>query len=137
MRDSRETSPPLAKRMLTSFIAAEAILLVGNLLVRLCQRHWLLPNWGVAVTALGTAVPMMLFAAHFFRMLRTDLDEMIQRTVLEGLAFAMVVFIPIAGLYVNARTAGLVGVELDPPELLLIPSILVAVGILISWSRLK
>jgi len=49
----------------------------------------------------------------------------------------MIVFIPLAGFYVNARTAGLVSAKLDPPEILLLPAILVALGVLISWSRLK
>jgi hypothetical protein len=53
------------------------------------------------------------------------------------LAFAMMVFIPLAGLYVNMRATGLFSFRIDPPELLLIPSILVAMGVLISWSRLK
>ncbi len=80
---------------------------------------------------------MLLFGIQFFRMLKADLDEMLQRIVLEGLAFAMVVFVPLAGIYVNARAAGLLSDKLDPPELLLLPSILVAIGILISWSRHK
>jgi hypothetical protein len=62
---------------------------------------------------------------------------MLQRIVLEGLAFAMIVFVPLAGIYVNARAAGLISSRLDPPELLLLPSILVAIGVMISWSRLK
>ncbi len=80
---------------------------------------------------------MVIFAISFFRVLRSDLDEMLQRVVLEGLGFAMIVFIPLAGLYVNARVAGLISIQLDPPELLLVPSILVAMGVLIAWSRIK
>lgn len=139
MRNSSElsSSPPVARRLVTCFVAAEALSLIGNLVVRLCQRNELLPEWAVTVVALGAAAPMVLFAVYFVRMLRTDMDEMLQRIVLEGLSFAMVVFVPLAGLYVNARTAGLIRAELDPPELLLIPSILAVVGILIAWSRLK
>ncbi|MHB8973753.1 MAG: hypothetical protein ACYC3X_15415 [Pirellulaceae bacterium] len=80
---------------------------------------------------------MSWFACQFFRLLRSDLDEMMQRVVFEGLPFALVIFMPLAGLYVNARAAGLISSDLDPPELLLVPSILAAIGILISWSRLK
>ncbi len=49
----------------------------------------------------------------------------------------MIVFVPLAGIYVNARATGLISSRLDPLELLLLPSILVAIGVLISWSRLK
>jgi hypothetical protein len=103
----------------------------------MCNRGAFLPTWTIAIIAVATALPMLLFATKFFRMLRTDLDEMLQRVALEGLAFAMIVFVPLAGLYVNARAAGLINARLDPPEVLLIPSILVAMGVLISWSRLK
>lgn len=122
---------------MTNFVVSEFCLIAGNLLVRFLNRDAMLPPWAVAIIALATALPMLLFAIGFFRMLRADLDEMLQRTVLEGLAFAMIVFVPLAGIYVNARAAGLISSRLDPPELLLIPSILVAIGVLISWSRLK
>ena len=125
------------RRLMTNFVVSEFIMIAGNLIVRVCQRETQLPSWTIALIALATAIPMFLFAVTFFRMLRTDLDEMLQRIVFEGLGFAMIVFVPLAGLYVNARTAGLFSMRLDPPELLLIPSILVVIGVLISWSRLK
>lgn len=139
MEDSNKLSlgPVVGRRLITNFVLAEASLLVGNLVIRVCSREALLPFWGLALLAVATAVPMAFFAISFFRMLRADLDEMLQRIVLEGLAFAMVVFVPVAGICVNARAAGLMSSKLDPPELLLIPSILVAVGVLISWSRHK
>jgi hypothetical protein len=127
----------MGKGLMTNFVTSEFSLIVGNLVVRMCQREALLPPWTIALIALATTLPMLLFAISFFRRLRSDLDEMLQRVVLEGLAFAMIVFVPLAGLYVNARAAGLISVRLDPPELLLIPSILVAIGVMISWSRLK
>ncbi len=127
----------IGKRLLTTFAVSEFSLVAGNLMVRVCDRQAFLPGWMTAVIAIATALPMVVFAFTFFRMLHTDLDEMLQRVVLEGLAFAMVVFVPLAGIYVNARAAGLLQSTLDPPELLLIPSILVAIGIFISWSRLK
>jgi hypothetical protein len=127
----------LGRRLITNFVIAEFFLIAGNLVVRMCNRGAFLPTWTIAIIAVATALPMLLFATKFFRMLRTDLDEMLQRVALEGLAFAMIVFVPLAGLYVNARAAGLINARLDPPEVLLIPSILVAMGVLISWSRLK
>lgn len=122
---------------MTSFAVSEFLLLAGNLLVRISQREAWFSMQINAVIAVLAAVPMCWFAIQFFRMLRSDLDEMIQRVVLEGLTFALVIFVPLAGLYVNLRVAGLISVNLDPPELLLAPSILAAIGILISWSRLK
>ena len=127
----------LGKRLITTFVVAEGILLAGNLLVRVSQRQELLPAWGNIALALATAIPMIWFAFHFMRMLRNDVDEMMQRVVLEGLAVALVTFLPLAGLYVNLRTSGWLTTELEPPELLLIPSIFAVIGILISWSRFK
>lgn len=139
MQESNESGLGMAigQRLMTNFVVSEFCLIAGNLVVRVLNRQAMLPPWAVAIIALATALPMLLFAVGFFRMLRSDLDEMLQRIVLDGLSFAMIVFVPLAGLYVNARVAGLVTSKLDPPELLLLPSILVAIGVMISWSRLK
>lgn len=139
MQESNESGRDqvIGKRLMTNFVISEFCLIAGNLGVRILNREELLPPWAVAIIALATALPMLLFAITFFRLLRADLDEMLQRIVLEGLAFAMIVFVPIAGIYVNARAAGLISERLDPPELLLLPSILVAIGVMISWSRHK
>lgn len=139
MQESNESGRDqvIGKRLMTNFVISEFCLIAGNLGVRILNREELLPPWVVAIIALATALPMLLFAITFFRLLRADLDEMLQRIVLEGLAFAMVVFVPIAGIYVNARAAGLISERLDPPELLLLPSILVAIGVMVSWSRHK
>ena len=139
MRESSEagSEQAIGKRLITNFVISEFFLIVGNLVVRVCHREELFPKWIIALLALATVIPMLLFAITFFRTLRSDLDEMLQRIVLEGLGFAMIIFIPLAGLYVNARAAGLISAQLDPPELLLIPSILVAIGVLLAWSRLK
>lgn len=139
MQESNElrSGKAIGKRLMTNFVISEFFLLAGNLVVRFLNREAALPPWLITFIALSTAVPMLLFAIGFFRMMRTDLDEMLQRVVVEGLSFAMIVFVPLAGFYVNARAAGLISARLDPPELLLIPSILVALGIMIAWSRLK
>ncbi len=126
-----------ARKLVMYFAIAEGVLLTGNLAVRICLRQANLPPWIVTGLAVSTAIPLVVFAVFFFRIVRTQLDEMIQRIVYESLAFALVIFLPIAGLYVNLRTAGILQTQLDPPELLLVPSILAVVGILISWSRLK
>ncbi len=139
MQESNENvrAPELGSRLLKYFVASEFILLSGNLLVRVLQNKSLLPPWAISVVAVATVLPMLIFATAFFRLLRADLDEMLERIVLEGLGFAMIVFVPLAGLYVNARAAGLISLTLDPPEILLIPSLLAVVGVLNSWSRLK
>ncbi len=135
--NTSERDQSLGKRLMTGFVVSEFCLIAGNLVVRVCNREALLPTWAVAIIALVTALPMFLFAIGFFRKLRADLDEMLQRVVLEGLSFAMIVFVPLAGFYINARAAGLISSRLDPPELLLLPSLLVAIGVMISWGRLK
>jgi len=139
MQEFKETGrdQTIGKRLMTNFAVSEFCLIAGNLVVRFLNREAMLPPWTITIIALATALPMLLFAIGFFRMLRVDLDEMLQRVVLEGLSFAMIVFVPLAGIYVNARAAGLVSARLDPPEILLLPSILVAIGVMISWSRLK
>lgn len=125
------------RKIITWFVTAEAILLMGNVLIRLNAKEEMLPGWMSAAIAILISIPMILLAIRFFQILRASLDEMLQRIVLEGLAFAMIVFIPLAGLYVNLRAAGLMFSQLDPPELLLTPAILAIIGFQISWSRLK
>jgi hypothetical protein len=51
------------------------------------------------------------------------------------MAFALVVYLPLAALYVNLRTAGAWTPRLDPPDILMTPALLVAVGIIIAWRR--
>ena len=82
-------------------------------------------------------LPLVVAAAMFWRLLRQDLDEMVQRVVLEGMAFAMIIYLPLTALFVNLRTAGAWVPRLDPPDLLMMPALLVAAGILISWRRLQ
>jgi hypothetical protein len=92
------------------------------------EAGWL-PRWSQVVLAVATAAPLVLAAFFFWRLLRRELDEMLQRIVLEGLAFALVVYVPLAALYVNLRTAGALTFRLDPPDILMTPAILVALGI--------
>lgn len=128
------TAQPFAGSSLYGlYVASVAASLGGNLAVR---GGWLSPWARVALAALSTA-PLLVAAVLFWRLLRRDLDEMLQRVVLEGLAFAFTVYLPLAALYVNLRTAGTFTVRLDPPELLLTPALLVAVGVAIAWRRYR
>lgn len=117
------------------YVVAIAVSLMGNLLVRLGAEGGWLPAWGRASFATATALPLLATAVLFWKLLRSELDEMLQRIVLEGMAFGLVVYLPLAALYVNLRTAGVWTPRLDPPDLLMIPALLVAAGIILSWRR--
>jgi hypothetical protein len=119
------------------YVVAFVVCLAGNLAVRLAERGGWLPPWARVILAALTVFPLVAAAVLFWRMLRRDLDEMLQRIVLEGLAFALTVYVPLAALYVNLRTAGALTFRLDPPELLLTPALLVAVGIAVAWRRYR
>jgi hypothetical protein len=109
--------------------------LVGNLLMRLGTEAGLLAPWSRVTLGVVSALPLVASAVLFWRLLRRELDEMMQRIVLEGMAFALVVYVPLAGLFVNLRTSGVWTPRLDPPEILMGPAVLVAVGIAIAWRR--
>ena len=105
---------------------------VGNLLIRVgAEAGWLPSAWQVVLAVVASA-PLVVAAMLFWRLLRRELDEMLQRIVLEGLAFALIVYVPLAALYVNLRTAGAWSPRLDPPDILLAPAVLVALGIALA-----
>jgi hypothetical protein len=60
---------------------------------------------------------------------------MLQRIVLEGLAFALVLYVPLTALVVNLRTSGAWVPRMDAPELVLTPALLVAIGIEMARRR--
>ncbi len=110
---------------------------VGNLLVRVAERAGWLGDSGRIALGVLAVVPLIVAATMFWQLLRRDLDEMVQRIVLEGMAFAMIVYVPLAALYVNLKTAGAWVPRLDPPDLLMTPALLVAIGIFLAWRRLQ
>jgi hypothetical protein len=135
----RESAQPaaFAGSMYGVYVLSVAVCLIGNLVIRMAERGgWLPPSVRIAV-GVGTAIPLAVAAGLFWRMLRQDPDEMLQRIALEGLAFALVVYVPLAGLYVNLRTAGAWTPRLDPPDILLTPAILVALGVALAWRRYR
>jgi hypothetical protein len=132
---SRADLPAPATSLYGLYLLAVAAALVGNLLVRLGDRAGWLPRWGQIAVGVLAVVPLGIAAARFWRLLRHDLDELMQRVVLEGMAFALTLYVPLAALYVNLRTAGAWTPRLDPPDILLAPAILVAVGIAVAWRR--
>ncbi len=108
---------------------------IGNLVIRIGARGGWLPAWAQIAVGIVAAGPLFFAAIFFWRMMRHDLDEMLQRVVLEGMAFALVVYVPLAALYVNLRTASAWTPRLDPPDILFAPALLVAVGIAIAYRR--
>jgi len=117
------------------YVLALAACLLGNLITRLGARAGWLPPSGQAALGVLSALPLAWAAFRFWRLLRRDLDEMMQLIVLEGLAFALTVYIPLAALYVNLRTAGVWTPRLDPPDLLLTPAVLLAIGVAVASRR--
>ena len=107
----------------------------GNLAIRLAAEAGWLGSSGRIILGVAAVVPLMVAAVMFWRLLQTDLDEMVQRIVLEGMAFALTVYVPLAALFVNLRTANAWVPRLDPPDLLFGPAFLVALGIFIAWRR--
>ena len=119
------------------YVMAIAATLIGNLLIRIGAEAGWLPPAGRVVMALASAAPLAAAALFFWKLLRRDLDEMFQRIVLEGLAFALVIYVPVAAIYVNLRTAGVWTPRLDPPDIIMTPALLVAIGVLLARRRLQ
>ena len=119
------------------YVMAIAAMFLGNLLIRIGAEAGWLPPAGQVVMALASAAPLAAAALFFWKLLRRDLDEMFQRIVLEGLAFALVIYVPIAAIYVNLRTAGVWTPRLDPPDIIMTPALLVAIGVLLARRRLQ
>ncbi len=117
------------------YLVAVVTCLIGNLVIRIGAEAGWLPPWGRVTLGALSAVPLFVAVGLFWRLLRRDLDEMLQRVVLEGMATALIVYIPLAALYVNLRTAGVSVPRLDPPDILLAPAILTAIGIAIARRR--
>jgi hypothetical protein len=128
----RDKTHPPGSTLYGMYVLALGACLVGNLLIRIGEEAGSLPQWSKVALGVSTAAPLVVAAFFFWRLLRRELDEMLQRIVLEGLAFALVVYVPIAALYVNLRTAGVWSPRLDPPDILLTPAILVVIGIALA-----
>jgi hypothetical protein len=117
------------------YVVSLAACLLGNLMIRIGADGGWLSQGAQTVIALVASIPLLIAAVAFWRLLRRDLDELLQRIVLEGLGTALVVYLPLAAVYVNLRTAGVGVPRLDAPDLLLIPALLVAMGIAVAWRR--
>lgn len=117
------------------YVLALAVCLTGNLAIRIGARGGWLPSWGQILLAVLATAPLVASAVLFWRLLRQDLDELLQRIVVEGLAFALVLYVPLAALYVNLHTAGVWTPRLDPPDIIMAPALLAAAGIELARRR--
>jgi Na+-driven multidrug efflux pump len=129
-------SAPLAGKLYRRFILSIALVLVGNLGARVLVEHGVGPPWLAAVTAVVAVLPLALTAIRCRGLLR-EFDELVQRVALEGFSIALLIFLPMAALYVNLRSAGVYLPRLDPPELVMTPALLVMLGIHIAWRRYR
>ena len=117
------------------YVVSLATCLLGNLLIRVgAEAGWFGAGMQAGIAVL-TCAPLAIAAVYFWRLLRRDLDEMMQRIVLEGMGAALTIYVPLAALYVNLRTAGMWVPRLDPPDILFTPALLVAIGIAVAWKR--
>ena len=117
------------------YIVSLGTCLLGNLLIRVgAEGAWFGAAMQMAIAVL-TCAPLAVAAVYFWRLLRRDLDEMLQRIVLEGMGAALTIYVPLAALYVNLRTAGMWVPRLDPSDILFTPALLVAIGIAVASKR--
>jgi hypothetical protein len=133
----RESRLQPGKSLYGLYVGSLAAVLLGNLLMRMGERGGWMPGAARTAVAAVSALPLVFAAGLFWRLLRSELDELMQRVVLEGMAFALVIYLPLAALYVNLRTAGVWTPRLDPPDILLTPAVLVALGVEIAWRRYR
>ena len=133
--DAQPTVPSPGTTLDGIYVVSLATCLIGNLLIRVgSEAGWFGPGLRVVIGVL-TCAPLVVAALYFWRLLRRDLDEMLQRIVLVGMGAALTIYVPLAALYVNLRTAGAWVPRLDPPDILFTPALLVAIGIAIAWKR--
>lgn len=130
------SSHPIASRLYRYFVLSIACTLIANLAARMLLETDVGPAWLPIIIASAGTIPLGLTAFRFRRRL-AELDELVQRVVLEGFSLALVVFLPLAAPYVNLRSAGVYMPRLDPPDLLMVPALLVASSLLVVWRRYR
>ena len=111
--------------------------LVGNLVIRMAVRGEWVPPAALLALAAASAVPLVVLAFSFARLVREELDEMLQRVLLEGLAFGLLFNLALVAIYMNVAAVGFGLARLDPPDLLFPPAAGVAVGIALAWRRFR
>ena len=89
--------------------------------------------WPRAGLALASVLPLGLLLIRFQRKVTKELDELMQRVLLEGIAIGAGAFLLLQALTLNLLAAGTLPWSLDPPELLLTPILCVGLGIAWRW----
>lgn len=130
-----KNAEPRGRALYRLFVLGIAAALCGNLIIRVGARAGWLSSSAQVVLALAAVVPLAVAALLFSRLLRGTMDEMLQRIVLEGIAFALIVYVPLAAAYMNLRAANAWVPRLDAPDVLLAPAVLVAIGVAIAQRR--
>src|SRR5262245_38317436 len=138
-RPGLTSSTRSGSRLYGIYLGALMVSILGNLALRMgMEAGWLgRASWMAAVLGILTALPLCVAAFLFWKLLRKDLDELVQRVLLEGLAFALIIYVPLTALYVNLRTAGVWVPRLDPPDLLMAPALLTALSVGLAWRRYR
>ena len=126
--------PPALASLYGTYLVGLGSALAANLVIRVGAEAGWLPAWGQVAVGVAGVVPLILAAWTFWRLLRRDLDEMLQRIVLEGMAFGLVLYVPLAALYLNLGTAG-INLRIQAIDVLMTPAILVAIGVALAWRR--
>lgn len=110
---------------------------LGSLAVRALAAQDGVPSWVNGLLAVLSTVPLFVSALLARRILSRDADELVQRVALEGFAFALAIFIPLAALYTNLQRAGVYVPRLDPPDIVMTPAVLVLLGVGLAWRRYR
>lgn len=131
------TANHIGGRLYRMYLGALAAALVGNLVVRMIVAGRWLPGAVAVLVAVAAMVPLAVTAIRFRYALERDLDELMQKVVLQGFAFGLIVWLPLAALYVNLASAGVDVPRMDPPDLVMVPAILVAAGIALAARRYR
>ncbi len=131
----KETAPSLPPSLAGLFFGGLASLWIGSSVARHgLEGKWLPFPAAVALAILAT-IPFLAFAVVFHGVVRRDLDEMLQRVLLEGLAFALIAMIPLATLWVTLASLGVPLPRLDPPDVVIFPGAMVTIGVLAALRR--
>jgi hypothetical protein len=124
---------PLVAGILALPILGLALALLGNLGLRAFAPVHALGPWPRAGLALASVLPLGLLLIRFQRKVTKELDELMQRVLLEGIAIGAGAFLLLQALTLNFLAAGTLPWSLDPPELLLTPILCVGLGIAWRW----
>src|SRR5688500_16797673 len=108
-----EKAPTLPARLVRLFFVGLASLWIGSSVARHGLEGGWLPFAAAVALAIASVIPMLAFALVFHRVVRVELDELMQRILLEGLAFALIALLPLLALWVTFASLGVYLPKLD------------------------